>query len=290
MAFPFAFKPLAQRPALLVSIGNRCGHDPKSPRFDCIQDPAAVAPDESVDAYGKAFRPLILRDLGVRLRELFHAPKKHVSWCFHHVGRNVKANGANLAQVRSESREARVAVMAVMALNMDLVTMRVGYSDKAGKFNFYTTKWLAQQAGVSLDRAKAVIRWMRDEGVLIGNGRVYERAEDGTYRGKGSPKLLSEHLFSYFGLFDWLKEQREKASARARARREEAKLVQTREQQAVSAMRHSAMMSAAKDFCSGVRSTAQVSKAERQAAEEAGREAAAAAIRGDFSALHALLA
>lgn len=265
--------------APLIQVGNRCGFDLHNPPFDCIQ-PLAAANQDDLDVYGKLFRPLILRELALRMKELYTNPMKHMSWCFRLVDDKVKRWGANVEKKRAEFRAAMAQVMSTLVINMDLLTMRVGYYDDQGAFHYYTRDWLAAQAGVSLSRLTDVFTWMRKEGILLGStedgkkGRCYTIDAQGNYHGKANPKVLSKHLFAYFGMDDWLKTQREAAAQRAAERREAASEQRGKQQTAVDSMRSAKMLSDLQEMVSAKRSSSPAATpADYEAAREIARKA-----------------
>ncbi|UJS26260.1 guided entry of tail-anchored proteins factor 1 [Thiothrix winogradskyi] len=236
-------KPLVFRP--IVSSGSRCGHDKESPRFQLIED-YAQKHDTERDIYGHKWRPAILHRIMGDLKEFYSNPEKHPSMCFHLVRNVVKARGANLRLIKSQFREGMTRYLAVCLRFLDLNTMLIGTYDRFFKFHNFTIDYLAQQAGISVTQAERAHQFWKQKGVLVseGNGddKVCVDNGDGTFSGRASPKRISAHIFSYFGLKDALRDQRQKASERLSKKKEEAANELSSQEEAARRMRHEKLM------------------------------------------------
>lgn len=232
--------PESQQPA--ERSGNRCGHDPESPRFDMIEAMTAdKAKRAEQDFYGKQWRPAILLKLMDKARDIYTNPENHLDLGMHHTGGHiVKCRGANRRQIRTEKRETNTLVLATMILHMDLSRMMVGYYDKKTlEFKHYTYAWLAEKAGIGVERFKKGVKFWQDKHIITTNGngknKVCEQQPDGTYRGRACPKAISKHIFAYFSLDKWLADERKKASQRLSEKKEAASAATTKKQKALAA-------------------------------------------------------
>ncbi|MGI0035190.1 MAG: replication protein RepA, partial [Nitrososphaera sp.] len=113
--------------------GNRCGHNPASPR--------SFEPPERHKA-----RPGILRKLGEKLRSYYDSPAKILP------SLNL-ANGKD-SQQRSERREACVRLLSCLIHFLDLPTLRVGIPQQNGTFAGLTLPYLSNLSGLELRRAE----------------------------------------------------------------------------------------------------------------------------------------
>ena len=126
--------------------GNRCGHDPNSPRFFC------PPPDHDP-------RPSILRRLIDRANEFFEKPEKIPSLNGAHHARQLQEDPDHKdRQMRSERREACCSLLAALLHYCDLVTLIIGVPQEDGSLLPLTLKTLAERAGIGLRRAERAIR------------------------------------------------------------------------------------------------------------------------------------
>jgi len=218
-------------------------HDRNEPDFDHIQTPSPTEKATEYDYFGKRLRPLLLRSICVPMKEWFTNPVNHVGYCFHRTDEIVQTWKANIRLKNSQSREAIVKLLSVMVLNMDMITMLVGYTDpKTKAFAHYKLDSLAELADLNYSRARRAFAWLKSVGIITNNDKVCERNEDGTYTGKAAPKRLSERLFDYFNMGNWLKEQRQWAADRAAGRAGAESAVDKRQRAAADKMRHEKML------------------------------------------------
>lgn len=214
------------------------------------------------DCFEKNPRPWILREIGQRATDLLFKPSRHIQWCFHKVTKFNQTWRANVRLVRSQATEAIVALVSVMALNMDLATMLVARRE-GDALHHYDLKWLAAQAGLTYSAAKRAYAWLKKQGIVTTGDKICEQHPDGTFSGRACAKLISPSFFAYFGLSDELKAQRDWASDRLK-KQSAGKGTQSPEQQeAVENMQHHAQM-------------VELEKANRQASKQAQKQAATA--------------
>lgn len=218
-------------------------HDRNEPDFDHIQTPTQKELPTEYDYFGKRLRPLLLRSICVPMKEWFTHPTRHIGYCFHRTDEIVQTWKANIRLKNSQSREAVVKLLSVMVLNMDMVTMLVGYRDpKTKAFQHYKLDSLAEMADMTYPRARRAFAWLKSVGIISNDDQVCEKNADGTFTGKAAPKRLSERLFEYFGMSNWLKEQRQWASGRLKEGRAEESAADKRQREAMAKMQHEKML------------------------------------------------
>ncbi|MGH8651194.1 MAG: hypothetical protein ACREUI_00410 [Burkholderiales bacterium] len=189
-------KPTVQPP------GNRCGHNPCSPR--------SFEPPERHKA-----RPGILRKLGEKICAYYDAPAKILP------SLNL-ANGKD-SQQRSERREACLQLLSCLIHFLDLVTLRVGIPQANGSFRGLSLPYLAGLSGLELRRAERACHDLVVSGILTVHP-IAKKTNTGEFSGLPAIRTLSQALFRAFNLAHWLKHERNKASKRQRKqeRKEEA--------------------------------------------------------------------
>jgi hypothetical protein len=214
-------------------------HDRNEPDFDHIQTPSQKESATEYDYFGKRLRPLLLRSICVPMKEWFTNPTRHIAYCFHRTDEIVQVWRANIRLKNSQSREALVKLLSVMVLNMDMASMLVGYRDpKTREFKHYKLDSLAEMADLTYSRAKRAFAFLKSQGIITNDDKVCERNEDGTYTGKAAPKRISERLFEYFGMANWLKEQREWSSQRLKEGRDAESAADKRQREAAAKALH----------------------------------------------------
>ncbi len=175
-------------------LGNRCGHDPNTPRL-------FAAPEEHRD------RPPVIRELIRRVADYYADPSKIPT---------LNAANASDRQQRSERREACVALLQAILHYTDLVTLRVGLpGDEGEAFTALPLRLIASRAGLTMRRAWRAVRALRLAGLL----GVHVRSEEvapGSWRARAAIRTVPAALFSVFGLGEELKRERKKASKRRR--------------------------------------------------------------------------
>lgn len=176
--------------------GNRCGHDPANPRW--------FAPPEKHKE-----RPRILVKLSERVRRYYDAPAETIpSLNF--------ANGSDRQQ-RSERREACISLLGCLVHYLDLPTLRVGIPQSDGSFSGLTMPYLAAISGLGERRAERAIADLVAAGIITVHP-IARRIEECVYKGYAAIRTVSAKLFTLFGLGQWLRHERDKASARQRKR------------------------------------------------------------------------
>jgi hypothetical protein len=172
--------------------GNFCGHDPAAPRLN-LEKPASER------------LPLVLRRLMERMPDFYITPSKIPTL-------NAANNSAR--QLRSESRESCLLVLASIVKFTDLASLRVGIPTAEG-FAGLTIATLANHAGVGLRRAERAVAKLKAAGLLT-VASIAEKQADGSFLGVAAVKAVSKHLFGVFGLLEMLKHERDKASRRVK--------------------------------------------------------------------------
>lgn len=173
--------------------GNRCGHNPLAPR--CFVPP----PEHQT-------RPGILLRLSNRLESYYKDPAAVLpSLNF--------ANGSTRQQ-RSERREACLIVLDTLIHYLDLVTLKVGIP-RADSMAGLTMAFIAERAGLNLNRVERAIRDLKRAGILSVQPLV-TRAATGGLIGLGAIRAISPKLFAVFGLEAWLRFERKKAAKQRR--------------------------------------------------------------------------
>lgn len=173
--------------------GNRCGHNPLAPR--CFVPP----PEHQT-------RPGILLRLSTRLWSYYKEPATVLpSLNF--------ANGSTRQQ-RSERREACLIVLDTLIHYLDLATLTVGIP-RAGSIAGLTMAFIAERAGLSLNRVERAVKDLKLGGILSVHPFVTRTATGGLI-GHGAIRAISPKLFTIFGLTSWLKLERNRAAKQRR--------------------------------------------------------------------------
>ena len=181
---------------VVLSGGNRCGHNPASPRW------FAPPPHHAIP-------PRILTKLEEAVRAYFANPA---------VLPSLNAANGSARQQRSERREACLALLGALVHYLDLVTLRVGIPQADGSFKGLSLEFLAEKAGLGLRRAERACRDLRKAG-LVEVYPIAQKTEDDRYKGLPAIRRLPVSLFKVFGLNQWLQHERDKAAHRRRRRR-----------------------------------------------------------------------
>lgn len=177
----------------IIGSGNRCGHDPRAPRW--FEPPPH-----------HAAHPRILTKLQAAVRAYFADPR---------VLPSLNAANGSLRQQRSERREACLDLLGALIHYLDLVTLRVGIPHDDDTFSGLTLDFLAEKAGLGVRRAERACRDLYRAG-LVNIYPIAQRQEDGRYRGLPAIRSVPTALFKVFGLDQWLPREREKAFRRRR--------------------------------------------------------------------------
>jgi len=123
-------------------------------------------------------------------------------------------------QVRSERREAVVLTLIALLRYTELSSMRVGVPTDDG-FHALSAAYLAEQAGLSLQRFQRAISYLKRRGFVSVHQPRYLN-EDGEIRGQNAIRLVNTSLFNALGLKNMLHRARGSASKRIRIMREKA--------------------------------------------------------------------
>jgi hypothetical protein len=174
--------------------GNRCGHDPKAPRW-------FVPPEEHKP------RPGILRKLGEKIQSYYDGPAKTLP------SLNL-ANGKD-SQQRSERREGCLGVLGCLIHYLDLLTLRVGIPKEDGSFGGIGMERIAKLSGMGLRRVERATHDLVVAGIVTVHP-IAKEEQPGEFTGLPAIRTISASLFAAFGLSFWLKHERDKASKRRR--------------------------------------------------------------------------
>lgn len=174
--------------------GNRCGHIPSEPRVFTPPSTHRV-------------RPGVLVKLGERLQDYYSSP--------HAVLPSLNLANGSERQQRSERREACIIVLNVLIHYLDLVTLRVGVPLANGGISGLTVDFLAERAGLNKRRVERATSDLVESGVITIHP-IALRDEEGSYSGKGAIRTVTQKLFAVFGLENWLKYERDRATAKRR--------------------------------------------------------------------------
>ncbi len=156
----------------VLLLGNRCGHDPKAPRF------------YATPIHHK-LRPTLLESIKKSLKTVYNSPKQFVNKLvtFH----------KNNRQVRSERREAVTAVAQVIAEHVDLGSLKVGIPHKSG-FQSLSLEYFAKQTGFTFLRIQRAIKEL-EEGGYLDVSRQFKKNADGTFSSSPSVRKVTTKFF-----------------------------------------------------------------------------------------------
>lgn len=188
---------------------NYCRHLPAYPEFFKI--PVNHKP-----------RAKIIQEAIERLKSAYFKPKKNLTTLQVHV----ETTGN---QVKSQRRNAAIAILQVMLYYLDDATGRVGRRLESGGYNDLSISKLASYAGLRLKRAKRALAHIIKAG-YIRVTRQYIRAENGDIFAKPSIREVTPKLFieldvkgdlwtKWFSNKIWKKEQLEKKGSKVDKRK-----------------------------------------------------------------------
>lgn len=152
----------------MTSSGNRCGHDPASPRLDPREFPSERLPP-------------VLYDAMAAIENLFH--QRH-----HRRFRDIGEAR------RSEICEAMVLVGRVELSRMDVVTKRVGTPRDDGIVVGVTAERIAKATGLSISRTNRAFAEFAAAGWMT-SCQPCELKADGTYRGYPAIRTFTIRFF-----------------------------------------------------------------------------------------------
>lgn len=173
--------------------GNRCGHDPYSPRLN-----AAVS---------------IPRGKGGFPRILSLATERAKAWYFHPA--KCPALHGSGRQIRSERREACQIVLEVIFRHLDLASMCLGSPTPASGFIDIDMQTIVHDSGIGQRRCERAFALLKEAGFM----RVKQprrQNEEGAYFGCRAIRIVTEALFEALGLGPMLHRERARASDRLR--------------------------------------------------------------------------
>lgn len=171
--------------------GNKCGHNPETPRF--FEPPPS-----------HALRPPLLRAAILAVAKYFLSP---------FILPLLNAVNGSDRQQRSERREACIIVIGCILHYTDLATFRVGIPQADGSMAGLTMPFIAEKCGLSLRRTERAIHDLKKAG-FINVYPIVKRLEGATYKGIAAIRTVSIHLFTVLGLDKWLIHERRKAAER----------------------------------------------------------------------------
>lgn len=185
---PNKLEALPERP------GNRCGHDPTTPRY------FQPSPEHKA-------RAQVLEKTKSRLAMFYVEP---LQW--------LKDLCPLARQQRSERREAIAALGQVLLHYVDMVSLKVGIALDALSFRGLTLDFLAKKANLSFKRAQRALHDLARAGYITLKRR-YRTFVDKSLSFKGLPmlKTLSAKFFTHLGIEyhtlvrhrEWSRKQRE---------------------------------------------------------------------------------
>lgn len=205
--------------------GNYCGHYPWAPQLSLKTPIYSPLDPELVEFRKKAKEtdwardtptppplkatPLLICKVIERLPQYFKSPE-----------RIPRLNSANKSkrQQRSERREACIVVMAAILRYTDLVSLRVGIPTKKG-FTSLSYHSLRKNTHLGEKRFQRAMIDLKAAG-LITVSQPRELLESGKWIGLSAVKAVSKDIFELFGLLEWLKKERDKATERLKKKAE----------------------------------------------------------------------
>lgn len=190
-----------ESPAATPLTGNRCGHDPLSPRW--FEPP----PDHGD-------RPPIIRKWIDRVKGFYHDPGKIPSLAnvlFDRRQASDPDGDHKPRQMRSERREACCSLLGAIAHYCDLPSLCLSVPQPDGTLLPIRMETLAERAGLSLRRAERAMRDIVDSGLLAIHRRC-EQLADGSYIGRAAIRVIAPAFFGLFGLEGRLDHDRRRIS------------------------------------------------------------------------------
>lgn len=192
-------------------VGNRCGHDPKSPRFRILENPHKTEVEK--DDYGHTRKPHFFYKITERLQDLYFYPKMFKAFTHHH---DEYGNPTRL--IRSELRESEQVLMDALGHHVNLASanpdedsdyVRVGVPTKEG-FLYLNNRYWQQVTGLSRERLSNAFTSLENKGVIL-RERRYEERDDGKFRSMSTATMIAKDFFDELGLLDELLDLQEQA-------------------------------------------------------------------------------
>lgn len=173
------------------SGGNFCGHQPDAPRLALLRPTTHKT------------RPKIIAEMQGRVRQYYRAPR--------YIPSLNAANGST-RQMRTERREACLLLLNAILEFTDLASLRCGVPTSSG-FISLTLDYLVQYTGLNMRRAERAMADLKQADLLTVS-QPRQLQDDGSWRGLAAVKAVNALLFSMFGLHDWLRHERDRATKR----------------------------------------------------------------------------
>jgi hypothetical protein len=180
--------------ALPEKLGNRCGHDPTTPRY--FHPP----PEHKA-------RAQVLEKAKSRLAMFYVEP---LQW--------LNDLSPITRRRRSERREAIAALGQVLLHYVDMVSLKVGIALDLSAFRGLTLEFLAKKAALSLKRTQRALQDLARAGYLTIKRRYRVYVDKGPlFKGLPALKTLSAKFFTHLGIEyhtlvrhrEWARKQRE---------------------------------------------------------------------------------
>jgi hypothetical protein len=187
--------------------GNRCGHDPKNPRFP--------DPKNNPRTARHGLSPKIIEAVIKKSRNYYNNPELLPSLN--------AANGSD-RQMRSERREGCNDILEPILRYMDIRTLRVGIPQIDGTMVGLPMEsktledgtrivGLVEMAGLGLRRAERAAHDLKTAGIL-GVNSICNKIEEGVYQGISAIRTISAQFFTALGMELYLKHEQRKAKER----------------------------------------------------------------------------
>lgn len=190
--------------------GNRCGHDPENIRRIIDKSPyktelgakpdTVTLEDGRYDHHGNKLR-MRLQYKCVDAIYGYLGDASTIAVVRQHRQLIKKGLSKYVRKHRTDGAEAFTALLAACALNMDVMSKRIGRPDPHDKtvFHYMSLSALADAAKLSLSRAKRAWKLIVDC-KLISSKKICEKKEDGSYRSGPSAKCMSMDFLVSLGL------------------------------------------------------------------------------------------
>jgi len=184
---------------ILGILGNRCGHNPLSPRF--------YEPPEDHNP-----RPGILEIAKDKLEEFYNKPRELL------ISLGDARNSKR--QQRTEGREGIVAVAQVIMEFLNFQTMSMTVPVEDGALLPLTVQFIATVLNFSIKRVTRAFKLLKDAGYITVVQR-YKKTEDGEYQGLAAIKTVKFKFFHELGIaVDKVKARHKKAKAKRKRKLE----------------------------------------------------------------------
>lgn len=159
----------------LVFAANYCNHSPSAPKLFII--PSNHKP-----------RAKIVQETDKKLASAYAKPKTSL--------KTLQFRDESGHQVRSQRREAAIALLQVMNYYQDDATGRIGRSVDGGGFRDMSLKSLAEKAGIAIRRAIRALKDITRAGYLKVTKQFIRNPETGEVKGLPSIRTFKAKLFT----------------------------------------------------------------------------------------------